>query len=306
MTEKLLEERLNQSPGINQKSIGYQFLVWCGVFLFFFLIAQMVSGAIIMSYYQQNSIKAIITDVNDLNVLRFAQMLASLLGFLLPALVFSKLKNHSLLSFSNADKGFPFIFILIVPLLIITFYPLIDASYYLNKLMPWSNWMKDAQEEYKAIVDALLANTSIVVLILNFITVALLPAVCEEWLFRGTLQKLLSEKLSVHVAVFISSILFSLVHAEFSGFLPRVLLGMFLGYLFYFSGSLWVSIFAHLVNNGAQVILMYLDKRGIYSVNLDQPEMPKIWELIVYTIGFILLSLIFYYFSPKNKKSTFV
>jgi uncharacterized protein len=306
MTENLLDEQPNHPSGIRQKSFGYQFLVWCGIFLFCFIAAQLISGVIIMSYYKQDSIKAIIADTGNLNTLRFAQMLASLIGFLLPALVFSKLKSDSYCTYSDADKGFPFVFILIVPLMIITFYPLIDASFYLNKLMPWSDWMKDAQLEYKAIVDALLADTSMYVFVLNFITVALLPAIAEEWLFRGTLQKLLSERLSIHVAVLVSSVLFSLVHAEFSGFLPRILLGVFLGYLFYYSGSLWVSIFAHLVNNGAQVILMYLNSLGIYKINLDQPEMPDIMELILYTSGFVVLSIAFYHFSRKNKKSTFV
>ncbi|MCC6582235.1 MAG: CPBP family intramembrane metalloprotease, partial [Chitinophagales bacterium] len=92
----------------------------------------------------------------------------------------------------------------------------------------------------------------------------------------------------------------------FSGFLPRVILGMFLGYLFYYSGSLWTSIFAHAVNNGSQVVFMYLNNKGIYKMDVDNPVMPKALELIVYTAAFAGLCYIFYHFAQKRKNSTFV
>lgn len=283
-----------------------QLLIWMGIFFGCFILAQTISSIIILSHYKQASIQAIISDTGDLNVLRVAQMIASVLGFLLPAWLFSKLKSKRLLSYADADKGFHPLYLLLIPALIFTFYPIIDVSFYVNKIMPWNNWMKDTQKEYKAIVDALLADKSILVFVLNFMTVAVLPAICEEWIFRGTLQKLLSERLNIHVAVFMSSVLFSLVHAEFSGFLPRIILGMLLGYLFYYSGNLWLNVFAHLVNNGAQVVLMYLNNLGICKTDLDNPEMPKIWEFIVYTTMFIALWYVFYRFSQRNKKSNFV
>lgn len=283
-----------------------QLLIWMGIFFACFILAQTISSIIILSHYKQASVEAIISDTGDLNVLRFAQMLASVLGFLLPALLFSTFKSDNILAYSNAGKGFHPLYLLLIPALIFTFYPIIDVSFFVNKIMPWNNWMKDSQEEYKAIVDALLADKSTLVFVLNFMTVALLPAVCEEWLFRGTLQKFLSERINIHIAVLMSSVLFSLVHAEFSGFLPRIILGMLLGYLFYYSGSLWVNVFAHLVNNGVQVILMYLDNLGIYQSDLDNPEMPPFWEFTLYTAGFIGLWYLFYRFSQRNKMSNFV
>ena len=172
--------------------------------------------------------------------------------------------------------------------------------------MFWSDWLKDLQTEYKYITENMLNNSTILNLILCFITVAILPAVCEEFLFRGTLQKLFNEKLNIHIAVILSSIIFSLVHFDFSGFLPRIALGMFLGYLFYYSGSLWTSIFAHIVNNGSQVIFMYLNNAGIYKMDVENPEMPKAWELIVYTVAFTGLWYLFYHFAQKRKNSIFV
>ena len=161
--------------------------------------------------------------------------------------------------------------------------------------------MSGSQEEYKIVVEGLLKDKSIFVFILNFITIAILPAICEEWIFRGTLQKFFAEKMNIHIAIFFASVVFSLIHFEFSGFLPRIILGMLLGYVFYISGSLWASIFLHAVNNGAQVILMYCNNTGIYKSDMDNPEMPKNWELFVYTLVFYALISIFYYFCKRKK-----
>ncbi|MDB5226391.1 MAG: putative metal-dependent rane protease [Bacteroidota bacterium] len=291
---------LNQVTGINKYSFEVQLLIWLGIFTGCFIAAQLVCGGIIIAYYKSADLTTIASRVSDLNVLRYTQMLSSVLGFLLPALIFSKLKDTPITKFSNANKGFHPILLILVPLLIFTIYPLINASYFINKWMPWSNWMQDSQGEYKAIVDALLKDKTIFVFILNLFTVAMLPAVCEEWIFRGTLQKQLCEKLNIHIAVLLSAVFFSLIHFEFSGFLPRVFLGIFLGYLFYYSGSLWTNIFAHVVNNTAQIVIMYLSTVGIYKGDVENPEMPKTWELIIYTLGFIALWYVFYIFSQKR------
>lgn len=309
MTENLLDDGLKtpliQRQGINNYSFYAQLFIWIGIFAGCFFLAQMVSGVIILLHYKSADIKQIASNPADLNALRYAQMLATLFSFLLPALIFSKLKDSPITKYSNANVGLSPVFIILVPFLLIAFYPLINLSFFVNKMMFWNDWFKEYQGDYKNIVEGLLKDQSIFVFILNILTVAVLPAICEEWIFRGTLQKLLSEKLNIHVAVFIAAFFFSLIHFEFSGFLPRVILGMFLGYLFYYSGSLWTSIFAHVVNNGAQVVFMYLNNTGVYKMDIENPEMPKAWELIVYTFAFAGLWYLFYHFAQKRKNSTF-
>jgi len=309
MSQNLLDDDLKtpliRHYGINKYDWILQVFIWIGIFAAFFIGAQLISSVIIILYYKSADFKVIASNPNNLNALRYAQMLTTIIGFLLPALIFSKQKDHPVTKYSNAHLGFNPLFLLLIPALIYTFYPIINVSFFVNKIMPWNDLMKSSQSEYKILIDALVANNSLHVLILNLITIAILPAICEEWIFRGTFQKLLSEKLNIHLAVFIASVFFSLIHMEFSGFLPRIILGMFLGYLFYYSGSLWTNIFAHAVNNASQVVFMYLNNKGIYKMNVDNPEMPKTWELVVYTLGFVVLWYIFYHFSQKNKKSNF-
>jgi membrane protease YdiL (CAAX protease family) len=300
-----LMKPLNKPWGINKYPVDSQILIWIGIFMGCFILAQFISGFIIMLHYKSIDIHDIALRKNDLNTLRLAQLMATVAGFLVPALLFSRLKDHPASRYSHADRLFHPMLLVIIPLMIIAMYPLINASFFVNKWMPWSTWMQSSQDEYKAIVDAMLNNASLSVLIFNIITVAAVPAICEEWIFRGTLQRILSEKMNIHAAIFIAAVLFSFIHFEFSGFLPRILLGMLLGYIYYLSGSLWASIFAHTLNNSAQILLTYLNTLGMYKANVDVPEMPSFWELVIYSIAFIALCRLFYYFTRHKKSLNF-
>ena len=94
-------------------------------------------------------------------------------------------------------------------------------------------------------------------------------AVGEEMTFRGLLQQSLTRKMNPHIAIFLSAAIFSFIHFQFYGFLPRMFLGILLGYMFYITNSLWVSILMHFANNGTAVILYYLNYNGIVNIDPD-------------------------------------
>jgi hypothetical protein len=73
-----------------------------------------------------------------------------------------------------------------------------------------------------------------------------------------------------HVAIWITAILFSALHAQYFGFIPRMVLGAVLGYLFYFTNNLWIPIFAHFVNNGMAVIMAYLIQHDVISEDIEK------------------------------------
>ena len=131
-------------------------------------------------------------------------------------------------------------------------------------------------------------------LLFNLLVIALIPAIGEELTFRGVLQQALTRRCNVHVAVFLSAFIFSFIHFQFYGFLPRMFLGLLLGYLFYYSGSLWTSILMHFVNNGAAVVVAYLDYKGQIDVDIDHfGATSNVWLLgasLVVTVGLIILS----------------
>ena len=98
----------------------------------------------------------------------------------------------------------------------------------------------------------------------------------------------------MHVAVWLSAFIFSFIHFQFYGFLPRMFLGLLLGYLFYYSGSLWTSILMHFVNNGAAVVISYLQYKGRIDVDVDHfGATDNVWLLaasLIVTVGLIVLS----------------
>lgn len=98
--------------------------------------------------------------------------------------------------------------------------------------------------------------------------VALVPALCEEVAFRGVLQPLLQRGLrNIHTAIWLAALVFSAIHFQLYGFLPRLVLGAGLGYLVWWSGSIWPAVLAHFANN-ALGIALYLISGGALEMEL--------------------------------------
>ena len=121
-------------------------------------------------------------------------------------------------------------------------------------LAPWEEWMKQMEEANAATVAQLLGERGVGALLANLVVVALMAALSEEVLFRGMIQGLFSDQ-RVHTGVWVTAILFSLMHLQFYGFVPRMLMGALFGYVLVWTGSLWVPIVMHFVNNGLVVLL---------------------------------------------------
>ncbi|MFN8355436.1 MAG: CPBP family intramembrane glutamic endopeptidase [Spirosomataceae bacterium] len=128
-------------------------------------------------------------------------------------------------------------------------------------------------------------------LVVGLIVIALIPAIGEELVFRGTLQPiLLKGTKNVHLAVWVSAFIFSTAHFQFFGFVPRLLLGALLGYLTAWTGSLQASIVSHFVNNGVTLLMVYLFKTKVTI--LDQAEKPSIsWMAAIGSLVIVVLLL---------------
>ena len=130
--------------------------------------------------------------------------------------------------------------------------------------------MTTLEEQAAAVTEKMLTVDTFGGLLFNLIVIALIPAVGEELTFRGVLQQSLTRGLkNPHVAIVLSAAIFSFIHFQFLGFLPRMFLGILLGYMFYVSGSLWTRIAMHFVNNGSAVLLYYLNNKGVINVDVD-------------------------------------
>jgi membrane protease YdiL (CAAX protease family) len=120
-------------------------------------------------------------------------------------------------------------------------------------------WMQSQEKSAEQTVKALLSAKSLNDLLLNLFFVAVLAGVGEELLFRGLIQRILVRKYGRWTGIVIAAILFSAMHMQFYGFFPRFLLGVVLGILFAYSGSLWVAILAHFFYDAMLITAAYVN-----------------------------------------------
>ena len=219
--------------------------------------------------------------------------ITQLVGFALPVILFFVLFGGN--SIHNLQMRQAGIFLLISPLLILSATPLIDFSAFINGLLiPENSWLertfKPTEELAEQMTRLFLDPNSNVPLFVAFLSIAIIPAFCEELVFRGVMMPLLAKMThNIHASVWITALLFSLIHVQFYGFLPRMIMGALLGYFVVWSGSLWTSILAHFVNN-ASAFFMFR-----YFGTLETPEDSLFGHWLFYsatTTVFVLLIVV--------------
>jgi membrane protease YdiL (CAAX protease family) len=166
-------------------------------------------------------------------------------------------------------------------------------------------WMLKSEEQMKGLTEAFMRGTSLSTLLLNLFVIAFLAALSEELLFRGVIQNVLIECFkNKHVGVWIGAILFSAFHLQFLGFIPRMLMGAYLGYLFVWSGSLWPGIFAHFLNNGLATLGAWLMNRGTVSKDMDTfGANSQDWIYAFFSGVLVIVSLILVYRTEKKRQT---
>ncbi|MFN9583214.1 MAG: type II CAAX prenyl endopeptidase Rce1 family protein [Bacteroidota bacterium] len=159
---------------------------------------------------------------------------------------------------------------------------------------------KAAELAAKQLTEAFLKTDSFLGLLLNLLLVAILPAICEELLFRGALMHFLLQCFyQKHLAIWFSAILFSLFHAQFYGFVPRMLLGVLLGYMVWYSGSIWPAMVIHFINNAIATLASFYDWENS-SFQILQPDYTFPLAVVVLS-AFLTVSLVIMMYK-KNKQ----
>jgi membrane protease YdiL (CAAX protease family) len=252
-------------------------------FIYFILIS---AGCLILF----TAIAGIITIVSNANALAPSMILINqsitVLGtFILPALWFGYARRESLTSFFQLSIRFNPAYLWWLLLWIVSI-PLLSYIIRWNAhiSLPQSfstveNIMRTMEQAAENITKILLSQNTPVGITLNLIVVALLAAIGEELFFRGVILRLLVEWWKKkHIAVWTSAIIFSALHFQFFGFVPRMLLGVMLGYACIYSGSLIVPMFLHFVNN-AFAVLLYSSNNPVLNSEVETP-IPMTWVAI--------------------------
>jgi uncharacterized protein len=156
------------------------------------------------------------------------------------------------------------------------------------------DFMKSMEDQMAELTKTLTTFDSVFKLIVAILVIGVIAGIGEELIFRGLVQrKIWLGTGNIHVAIWLAAAIFSFIHFQFYGFLPRLLLGALFGYLYYWSGNLWVPIFAHIFNNSLAVIVMYLI--NIKKIDADLEKMENIPFSAVIASFFITLALLFYF-----------
>jgi len=217
------------------------------------------------------------SDPQNVGLLKFFQVLQTLGMFIIPPVLLAYSLDNKPFRFLQLDHKPSMIMIGLVSAVILVSGPLIEWFSLVNQhlvLPVWmsaiENWMRTSEEQAGEITKAFLSTKSIGGLLGNIFIVAVLPAIGEELLFRGILQKLIKKMIgNGHAAIWITAILFSALHLQFFGFLPRMLLGVLFGYLLEWTGTLWLPILAHFINNATGILIYYFTGEGLEQ---DQPD----------------------------------
>lgn len=234
----------------------------------------------------------------ELNILKINQLFYTIIVFGFAAALFSYFKTKSFFKFYTIkNNNFSWDFLHLIPLLIL-FYPLVVFSFEINSLVEFPEKFKyletalmQKEKEAEWLTKIILETDSTVVLLFNILIVAIVPAIFEEILFRGCLQQSIYKKTNnILLSIFISAFLFSAIHMQFYGFLPRILLGALLGWVYYITGNITYPIVLHLINNASQVILVFIVKKLQLPWDVYEPETIKLIPTIISTVLFIILA----------------
>jgi len=232
------------------------------------------------------------------NALRIMQLVSTFFIFFVPAILMAYLLNrkpYRLLGFnfhfSRRQAGMTI-------LIMLAALPLVGALGELNKMIPLSQEMKTyfegLEKQYADQVKVLARIDSGSEFLLSLLIMAIAPAIFEETFFRGGMQNLLQHiTKNPWISIGVTSLVFSAIHFSFYGFIPRFALGVILGLIFHYSGSLWLSILGHFFNNALVVTQIYVYLRQGKSVDDAMEETyPLYWGLI----GLAAIVFLFVYF----------
>lgn len=304
---------MSHKPFFHNMKPFAQLMLFAALVIAMALFFSLISILIIKLAYGMN-----MPDINTLSgnlenpryvaALKTLQIISQLGIFVLPPFIFAFLTQSSVsayFKFTQPENPATSLWAIVA---VFTLIPLVGilAQWNMSIDLPESmsrieQWMKNSEEQNRGIMEAFLNTSSATGLLVNLFMIAVLPAIGEELLFRGVVQQLFRRMIrNGHIAIILTAILFSAFHMQFFGFFPRFLLGLALGYAFYFSGNIWMPILMHFVNNAFSVVAAYYYYTDRIQINYNEIGYTDNTLLVLLSI---LLTIYVFYRIRKNEAS---
>lgn len=278
---------------------------------FFILIISWYFGVILAA-----SISKLVLGVNiqeSVASIRLSNAIGSIFLFLIPAILYAFLFIPSKKNFLT-NRKINILTLLLGVLAIFCIQPLIETANFYNDLIRLPESMASTQEfldnakvASEQTMRFLFEDKTMISFSLNILVMAIFPGVLEELFFRGCMQRslYLSSK-NIHVAIWTTALIFSLLHFQLTGFIPRILLGALLGYLYAWNKNIWIPIAMHTFHNASVVVYEQLlqgtelyDKIKLSDYNLSH---SAVYCLISLSLTAVIL--IFVYRRTRKEKIT--
>ncbi len=250
---------------------------------------------------------------NQVAFLKYMQIISHFAIFIIPAFFYAWLFENGWNRFFMFSKKINVYLMFFGAVVMLSMLPFVNYLVEINKLfhLPQSmqnieKWMKLSEKTAEEIIKVFLNTKTISGLIVNLFMIAIIPAIGEELIFRGIIQRNLSQWFgNAHIAVFVTAFIFSVVHLQFYGFFPRLFLGGLLGYMFLWTGNIWLPIFAHFINNATAVSVAWLYTSGY--IKTDMSNLANFNHNPTLVICFSLFAffslLLFWYITKKTTPS---
>lgn len=231
-----------------------------------------------------------------------AQAISQIIMFGGSAIVWGIMFESSSYKFMETKKNNTLYYIALSILLVFIATPFIDGIGIWN-----DGWdiksgeaFRQMEESASEIMKGFLSNTTPLGLTINIIVIALLPAIMEEVFFRGAMQKTMIKLVRYRfLGILLTSILFSLIHFQPFSSIPRVFLGLFLGYLYVFSKNIFIPILFHFINNLTVVVGSYL--YYTHLIEFDINKLGIIYTPYLFILSTLLIASIFIYEKKKER-----
>lgn len=295
-------------PPLQRYPLVLRLMLMFSMFVFNISVVSFLALTFAQSFFNLENINSvsegIVSSPVEIDAFLFIQAISSLGGFLLTAMMFAVLesgeyKHHLRL------KTFPSLkMVLLAAAAVIVSQFFIEYLVSLNQAIELPanlKFLKEYQEKTEALTEKLMSFTGIGQFVVVSVVVAIIPAIGEEFFFRGLiLGDLLRGKVRAVIAIPATGLLFAISHFQYDNVLAIWILGSFLGYLYYVSGSLWLPIAAHFTNNFLAVLLKYLFNLGFISKEFAEAQTPLYLTLISVAVFAVFIFLFHKWKNPDT------
>jgi membrane protease YdiL (CAAX protease family) len=253
-------------------------------------------------------------DEGSIGVLKYFQIIQTVFMFLAPAVVAAWLYSDDMQDYLSLKRKPALLTLLLSAITLALSIPLMNLVTELNASMQLPMAMQGIESRIRAMEEAagkltelFLVDHGLGGLAVNLLMIAILPAISEEILFRGVIQRLFTDMTrNRHLGIWIAAFVFSFIHFQFYGFLPRFMLGIFFGYLLMWSGSIWVPVTAHLANNGIAVLYYHFNPGTMGESQLDKLGTEVGGHALIYMSVFLTALTIGVIYAREREKRSVV